>query len=89
MAVLHMVRVESSARKLEKAHEGARDRVARALCHVGTEAYVGVVLLMDSLREMKKLMDFRQIWPFEPGTGLLLGARVRRVTWTSSESDAL
>ena len=86
MAVLHMVRVESSARKLEKAHEGARDRVARALCHVGTEAYVGVVL-MDSLRE--KLMDFRQIWPFEPGTGLLLGARVRRATWTSSESDVL
>ena len=80
MVVLPMVRVESSARKLGRAHEEARDRVARALCHVATVTYVGVVLLMDSLREMKKLTDFRRIWLTELGTGLLRGARVRRVT---------
>ena len=59
--------------------------MARALCHEATVTYVGVVLLMDSLREMKKLTDFRRIWLTELGTGLLPGARVRRVTLMSLE----
>ena len=79
MVILHMALVELSVRRPEKVHEGARDHVARALCHVGID--VGVVLT-DNLHEMTKVTESRPIWPFGPGTGLLLGARVRLVTWT-------
>ena len=85
---LHMALGELSVHRPGKVRGEARDHVACALCDVGID--VGVVLtdnlhemvLTDNLHEMTKGMESRPIWPFGPGTGLHLGARVRLVTWT-------